>query len=974
MDGQRLVIRKVVDRTGRDHAPSDVARGTERPHDRMTDIERAPAERLLAVAEALVDPLLVLDAVRTDDGAIEDFVVAYANPAYVRLYGVERWRAAGRRLSELLPDARGELLFEIYRRVTDTGEPHVIDEFPFHGVDAEGLPARYAIDLRIVRVADGVAVCGREISAYLATRDALAASEERFRLLAERSQDVIFRYRTAPVAAFEYVSPSMEALSGYSAQDLYGDARIAFEMIHEHDRPDFEARLADGRLFREPFLARWVGRDGRIVWVEQTNTEIRDADGVRIAVEGVARDATLRVQAAAHVATSEARFRSALDGIGLHAMILDRDGTIVFSNQFVSSRSGWTRDELLGRDAIDTLIPPEQRSRTRERLQAAIATGNAVETSESSLLARDGTPMRISWTRSFVRDAAGAVTGLALVGEDVTERRRLEDRHDRLAAAMDQTAESIFVTDVQGRIVYANPAFESSAGVRAEDASGQRPWALLPMGPGGPRFREIARDLRAGRTWRGEWELLHPDGRWRREEVSIRAVRNESGAVSGYVAVARDVTAIREIQSTLDATMTQRAAVAHALGRMEARATVEATAQEITDAIVDLPGVDVGLLLEFDDDGAATIIAVSADRPYPTPRGATLPATRATYLIERATAGPWVEPWERRPEDGAYGAALTEAGVRAVAYAPFLNGRELVGLLIMGTMSSASARHFEDQLPIAIEFAVTARSLLAGQLLERRSARRRRAEIETVLAAGTFRPVYQPVVEMSDGAAIGYEALTRFDDGSPPDRRFADARRCGLGLELESATLERAVADSLLLPAGPWLSLNVTAEMVMDGVRLAAILRRRTRPVVLEITEHDAVEDYEAVRAAVAALGPDVRIAVDDAGAGVANFTHIVQLRPDWVKIDASLVRGVNSDLTRQALIVGLHHFARATNGWVIAEGVETEEERLALVSLGLSFAQGYHFGRPAPAEAWERPQPGATGDLGHDIGGWLRR
>ena len=125
---------------------------------------------------------------------------------------------------------------------------------------------------------------------------------------------------------------------------------------------------------------------------------------------------------------------------------------------------------------------------------------------------------------------------------------------------------------------------------------------------------------------------------------------------------------------------------------------------------------------------------------------------------------------------------------------------------------------------------------------------------------------------------------------------------------------------------------------------------------MLEITEHDPIADYQAVRAAVALLGPDVRIAVDDAGTGVANFTHIVELRPDFVKIDASLVAGVNSDLTRQAMIVGLHHFAQATNGWVIAEGVETEEERQSLIGLDVVLGQGYLFGAPADAETWPSP------------------
>jgi EAL domain-containing protein (putative c-di-GMP-specific phosphodiesterase class I) len=216
--------------------------------------------------------------------------------------------------------------------------------------------------------------------------------------------------------------------------------------------------------------------------------------------------------------------------------------------------------------------------------------------------------------------------------------------------------------------------------------------------------------------------------------------------------------------------------------------------------------------------------------------------------------------------------------------------------------------------------------------------------------------VFQPIVDMASGRPIGFEALTRFEDGTSPDVIFADAVAVGLGHDLEAATLTRSIEASSDLPAGPWLSLNVSAAFVLDGERLASIVRQRTRPLILEITEYVAIDDYQAVRAAVAALGPDVRIAVDDAGAGVANFTHIVNLRPDFVKIDASLIRDVNADLTRQALIVGLLHFARATNCWIIAEGVETEAERITLSGLDITFGQGYLFGRPAGAAAWEGP------------------
>ncbi|MEA2518215.1 MAG: hypothetical protein QOF49_295, partial [Chloroflexota bacterium] len=200
-------------------------------------------------------------------------------------------------------------------------------------------------------------------------------------------------------------------------------------------------------------------------------------------------------------------------------------------------------------------------------------------------------------------------------------------------------------------------------------------------------------------------------------------------------------------------------------------------------------------------------------------------------------------------------------------------------------------------------------------------------------------------------------------DGRRPDHVFIEAGAAGSGIELEAATLAKALDAAQGLPVGPWLGLNVSAAMILQGELLAGLLKRRTRPIVLEITEHDAIDDYEAVRSAVARLGPDVRIAVDDAGAGVANFTHIVQLRPDFVKIDASLVAGVNADLTRQALIVGLHHFAEVTSGWVIAEGVETEEERQTLIDLDVVLGQGYLFGRPADVEAWmpPAPQPGVS-------------
>jgi EAL domain-containing protein (putative c-di-GMP-specific phosphodiesterase class I) len=434
-------------------------------------------------------------------------------------------------------------------------------------------------------------------------------------------------------------------------------------------------------------------------------------------------------------------------------------------------------------------------------------------------------------------------------------------------------------------------------------------------------------------------------------------VRDPDGAVVSFVRVGRDVTHLREIETSLAVTTRERAAFAHALARLQQRATPEATGQDITDEIAALQGISFAALLSFEEVDDVRMLALT-DRSGSAPVGNLavgdlLPAERATYLRQCAAAGPWAEPWTLRAVDGMYGEAVDARGLQALAYAPVGSPEEPIGLIALGTTDEIVAGSIEDHLPAAIEFAAAAGGLIAAPLAVRRHLRTSRRRIEEVIAAGAFLPVFQPIVDIVTGIAIGFEGLTRFADGTSPDVVFAEAWSSGIGPELEAATLARTIAASIELPAGPWLGLNVSPAMTLLPDRLAAILAGRTRPIVLEITEHDAVGDYPAVRAAVAELGPDIRMAVDDAGAGAANFTHIVELSPDFVKIDVGLIRGMDHDLARQALVVGLRYFAHAIEGWVVAEGIETEGERQALIDLGVALGQGYLFGRPADVEAW---------------------
>jgi EAL domain-containing protein (putative c-di-GMP-specific phosphodiesterase class I) len=313
-------------------------------------------------------------------------------------------------------------------------------------------------------------------------------------------------------------------------------------------------------------------------------------------------------------------------------------------------------------------------------------------------------------------------------------------------------------------------------------------------------------------------------------------------------------------------------------------------------------------------------------------------------------SGPWIENWYPRPEDGTYGAQMTATGLRSVAYAPVHGPTSLVGLMMMGTTQAAAAESIGDQFPALLSFAAIAGALL-GPAQERHNQKAAaRAEIEAIIAEDAFQPVFQPVVELATGRIVGYEALTRFADGVTPIERFSDASSLGIGMELELACARRSLEAAVDLPEGAWIGVNTSPGILLHGNELAAILGTTPRDIVLEITEHAAVPDYAALHEAIADLGRGVRVAVDDAGAGYAGLQRILELRADLVKLDIVLVRGVDSDPARQALVAGMVHFARRTDSRLLAEGIESDAEAKTLLDLGVEFGQGYLFGHPAPA------------------------
>lgn len=233
-------------------------------------------------------------------------------------------------------------------------------------------------------------------------------------------------------------------------------------------------------------------------------------------------------------------------------------------------------------------------------------------------------------------------------------------------------------------------------------------------------------------------------------------------------------------------------------------------------------------------------------------------------------------------------------------------------------------------------------------------ARRRSIEerVDEVVAGEGLSVVFQPVIDLVDGTIAGAEALARFTGGggARPGDFFVEADEVGRRVEAEVVAVGRAIDRLDELPPDAFLSVNACAATIRSGALLERLDDVPGFRLVVELTEQESAEDYPGLIAGIEALRDrGVRLAVDDTGSGYSRFHHILRLSPDIIKLDRTLVAGVDADPMRRSLMAAMVHFANETGTMLIGEGIETEDELAVLRSLGLAYGQGYLLARPGP-------------------------
>lgn len=674
---------------------------------------------------------------------------------------------------------------------------------------------------------------------------------------------------------------------------------------------------------------------------------------------------TLEMRHAEAIRSSEAQLRQIFSiSPALIAVTRRGDATLIEVNDAFAAITGHNRSDLLGTSALRLGhwgdIQEQSSTETVRDLDIRLTDrhGGIHEVLASF------TPMRIG--------TEDCLLGVAL---DVTARRKTETEMRKLSRALEQTADTVMITDRDGVIEYVNPAFERITGYAATDALGKQPNILRSGKQGHEFYRALWERILMGEVFSDIFVNRSRTGELYYEQKTITPLRDTSGAITHFVATGRDITERVEFEERLrylaqHDTLTALPNRAMLLDRLQTiLAAARAQARMVAVLFLDLDrfknindtlGHDAGdsLLLDLGQRlhehlrthdniarfGGDEFVIVMDDIDGPDDAG-----MLAQRILDTLT----------RPFDVA-GSQLHVGASIGISLFP-ADGDDSGSLL-----KNADAAMYRAKEAGGSTYTFYSEDMGAHAF--------RRLTLENSLRLAVERNEfvlhYQPQVDARSGRVVGCEALLRWQH---PEQ----------GLMPPAEFIPLLEETGLIVPVGRWVLETASAQLAAwqrDGhgsivlaVNIASrqfhepgladlvgelLLRHRigARHLELEITESTLMKHIPATADTLIALAQlGVSIALDDFGTGYSSLSYLRRFPIDTLKVDRSFVRDIPGDKDDAAIAQAIVALAQSLHLRVIGEGVETQAQREFLVGLGCEIMQGYLFGRPVPAEAFAR-------------------
>ena len=681
-----------------------------------------------------------------------------------------------------------------------------------------------------------------------------------------------------------------------------------------------------------------------------------------------------------------------LDSIGDAVITTDARGKVTRMNPVAEKLTGWSlkeaRDQPL--KSIFTIIHASTRELIENPVEMVLSSRETVYLSNHTLLiSRDGTEYHIADSAAPIQKEDNNILGVVLVFNDVTGRKRAEEKIRTLFQAIEQSPVSVMISDTDANIEYVNSNFEKTTGYQSTEVIGQNPRLLKSGKTPVQHYQEMWRSITSGEAWQGEIINRKKNGELYWENIHIAPVLDESGTIRNYLAVIEDITLRKQQEDKI-----LHQAHFDALTDLPNRfLSLDRLSQLISEAQRNKEFVTV-LFLDLDDFKKIndTLGHDTGDKLLIDAAARLCSGVRAGDTVGRLGGDEFIILLGGL-SDVTDALPVVENLLSRFRDAFRIDGRELmltasVGISVFpndGNTPSELLRNADSAMYHSKEEGRNTYSYFTDAMNQNVSRRLALEEqMHGALDRGEFYLHYQPKVDVTSCNIIGVEALLRWRNPAQgdimPDELIPIAEQTGLIVPIGQYVLTKALemtANWQQKYKQPFtIAVNLSPRQFRDPNLITFIEEAITQfgisseSLELEITEGVLMSGHAHIDKALAAIHDlGVIISMDDFGTGYSSLSYLRSYPFDVLKIDRSFVNDILVDMADRELVNTAIAMAHSLGLKVVAEGVETEEQLTLLAAQGCEIAQGYLFSKPVAAEKITEMLVSANGDWSPCIG-----
>lgn len=797
-------------------------------------------------------------------------------------------------------------------------------------------------------------------TSQVVTEKQLHQYERDLQVLLQTTRAVPWRMNVS-TETFTSMGSQLESVVGYP-EDSWTDLTTWLSHIHPDDRERVASIIRDAMTGSDhDFEYRVITPSNDGVWIRSVVSPIRDDNDTIVAIAGLCIDINEQKLTEQKLRLSEKQYRSVIALSGDGFWLSDINGTLLEVNDAYAKLSGYSNDELVGMhiSELDVFDAPEAVARQNENI---IKNGSCLF--ETKHRKKNGELWDVEISASYIDNQGGQ---FCVFARDITERKRTQEELRLIAMVFNNTSEGIVITNPQGTIIDVNEAYCEITGYSRNEMLGEKPSKIKSDKHDKEFYKQMWSSLLDDGYWVGEIWDRRKNGEVFPKWLNINAVNDEEGKLSHYVGIFSDISSLKNIESELE----YMAYHDHLTGLPNRLLFMDRVENEIKHchrngfqcAILFL---DIDRFKLINDSlghsaGDALLIEVSKRIKANLRENDTVARMGGDeFTILLSNIG------------GSDAAAVVAKNIMKQIMLPFtLHGEELrlgssIGISLYpddGTNFSTLTRHADAAMYEAKDAGRGQYRFFSNEMdssvHEHLSLER---DLRRALENGEFYLVFQPQVNVHDNRVVHCEALTRWKHPErglvPPDKFIPIAETTGLISEIgdwiihESCRIISHWRDTLTTL--PTVSINLSAqqfrqESLVDKIlAILADYNVDATAVEFEITETAAMENAESTMERLSRLTEKgFSIAIDDFGTGYSSLSYLKRFPVNKLKLDRSFVMDIQTDPNDAAISSAIIQMANSLGLEIVAEGVETVEQRDFLAAKGCSIMQGYLYSKP---------------------------